>query len=145
MNGLSPPTENPPLVFLHRIFTSYIRGGRISKTSGFIGTMLGICPLLNMDSEGHLIPRAKIRTKKRAIEIVKKMEEHAKDGTDYSGKCFISNSACFEDARQVADLIEAAFPKLNGPVVINSVGAVHRSPVRIRKVALFFEGDERTD
>ena len=132
--------------FFSTDLTSYIRGGRISKTSGFIGTMLGICPLLNMDSEGHLIPRAKIRTKKRAIkEIVKKMEEHAKDGTDYSGKCFISNSACFEDARQVADLIEAAFPKLNGPVVINSVGTVIGAHTGPGTVALFFEGDERTD
>ena len=127
--------------FFSTDLTSYIRGGRISKTSGFIGTMLGICPLLNMDSEGHLIPRAK-----RAIkEIVKKMEEHAKDGTDYSGKCFISNSACFEDARQVADLIEAAFPKLNGPVVINSVGTVIGAHTGAGTVALFFEGDERTD
>ena len=73
------------------------------------------------------------------------MEEHAKDGTDYSGKCFISNSACFEDARQVADLIEAAFPKLNGPVVINSVGTVIGAHTGPGTVALFFEGDERTD
>ena len=34
------------------------------------------------------------------------MEEHADNGTQYSGKCFISNSACYEDARAVADLIE---------------------------------------
>ncbi|WP_288187793.1 DegV family protein, partial [Anaerostipes sp. CAG:276] len=57
----------------------------------------------------------------------------------------ISNSACFEDARQVADLIEAAFPKLNGPVVINSVGTVIGAHTGPGTVALFFEGDERTD
>lgn len=132
--------------FFSTDLTSYIRGGRISKTSGFIGTMLGICPLLNMDHEGHLIPRAKIRTKKRAIrEIVKRMEEHAKDGKDYSGKCFLSNSACYEDARQVADLIEASFPKLNGKVVINSVGTVIGAHTGPGTVALFFEGDERNN
>ena len=27
----------------------YVKGGRISKTAGFIGGVLGICPLLNMD------------------------------------------------------------------------------------------------
>lgn len=132
--------------FFSTDLTSYIRGGRISKTSGFIGTMLGICPLLNMDREGHLIPRAKIRTKKRAIkEIVKKMEEHAKDGTEYNGKCFISNSACYDDARQVADLIETTFPNLNGHVVINSVGTVIGAHTGPGTVALFFEGDERID
>ena len=54
----------------------YVKGGRISKASGFVGTVLGICPLLNMDEEGHLIPRSKIRSKKRVIqEIVKRMEQ----------------------------------------------------------------------
>ncbi len=28
----------------------YIRGGRISKAAGMVGTMLNICPLLNMDN-----------------------------------------------------------------------------------------------
>ena len=66
----------------------YIKGGRISKTAGTIGTILGICPLLNMDNEGRLIPRAKIRTKRKVIEeIVKRMEENAEGGLDYSGKC----------------------------------------------------------
>ena len=43
-------------------------------------------------------------------EIVERMKEHALDGTDYSGKCFISQSACMEDAREVADLVEQTFP-----------------------------------
>ena len=50
------------------------------------------------------------------------MKEFATDGLDYSGKCYICHSACYEDARAVADLIEAAFPKLNGKVLINSIG-----------------------
>ena len=33
-------------------------------------------------------------------EMVKRMEEHAQGGLDYSGKCFISNSACMEDAKK---------------------------------------------
>ena len=49
----------------------------------------------------------------RAVRVVK----YADNGLDYSGKCFISHSGCYEDARQVADLIEARFPKLDGKVV----------------------------
>jgi fatty acid-binding protein DegV len=52
--------------FFSTDLTFYIRGGRISKTAGFFGGMLDICPLLNMDNEGSLIPRFKIRTKKKA-------------------------------------------------------------------------------
>ena len=97
--------------FFSTDLTFYIKGGRVSKTAGFIGTILGICPLLNMDDKGRLIPREKIRTKKRVIrEIVDKMEQFAEGGLDYSGKCYISESACMEDAKAVAALVEARFP-----------------------------------
>lgn len=132
--------------FFSTDLTFYIKGGRISKTAGIFGTLLGICPLLNMDAAGHLIPREKIRTKRKVIQtIVEKMKEHAIDGINYSGKCFISNSACLQDAKAVADMVEAAFPRLNGKVVINSVGTVIGSHTGPGTVALFFVGDKRTD
>ncbi len=130
--------------FFSTDLTFYIRGGRISKTSGFIGTILNICPLLNMNRLGQLIPREKIRTKKKVIQtIVTRMKECADNGTDYSGKCYISHSACYEDARAVADLVEAAFPKLNGKVEIYSVGTTIGSHTGPGTVALFFWGKER--
>ncbi len=132
--------------FFSTDLTFYVKGGRISKTSGFVGTLLNICPLLNMDDQGHLIPRYKIRTKKKVIKaIVDKMEEHAQEGLDYSGKCYISQSDCYEDAREVADLVEARFPKLNGKVEINYVGTTIGSHTGPGTVALFFWGDERTE
>ena len=61
--------------FFSSDLTFYIRGGRISKASGFIGSVLNICPLLNVNNEGKLIPREKIRGKKRVIRrIVEQME-----------------------------------------------------------------------
>lgn len=130
--------------FFSTDLTFFIKGGRVSKTSGFIGGMLNICPLLNVDFEGKLIPRLKIRTKKKVIQtVVDKMEECIEEGTDYSGKCFISNSACYEDARAVADLIEAKFPKLNGKVMINTIGTTIGSHTGPGTVAVFFWGKER--
>lgn len=131
--------------FFSTDLTYYVKGGRISKASGWFGTVLKICPLLNMDNLGRLIPRYKIRTKAKVIEaIVQKMEEHAQNGRDYSGKCYISNSDCLEDARAVADRIEARFPKLNGKVEIYSVGTTIGSHTGPGTVALFFWGDKRT-
>ncbi|QSX06503.1 DegV family protein [Sedimentibacter sp. zth1] len=140
--------ENNKLLIHHWFFstdlTSYIKGGRISKTAGLFGTILGICPLLNMDDKGHLIPREKIRSKKKVIyEIVEKMKVNAQNGLNYSGKCFISHSACLNDARAVADLIEATFKNLNGKVMINSVGTVIGSHTGPGTVALFFIGGKR--
>ena len=132
--------------FFSTDLSHYKRGGRISATSAAVGSLLNICPLMNVNNEGKLIPREKIRGKKRVIsEIVQKMETYAQNGTDYSGKCFISNSACYDDARMVADLIEQKFPNLNGKVMINSVGTVIGSHTGSGTVALFFMGEKRQD
>ncbi len=123
-----------------------VRGGRVSKTSGFFGSMLSICPIIEVNNEGKLIGREKIRTKKKAIKrLVDIMEEKVEGGLDYSGKCYISQSACYEDARQVADLIEERFPKLNGKVIINNIGTVIGSHTGPGTIALFFWGGERTE
>ncbi|KPU42462.1 fatty acid-binding protein [Oxobacter pfennigii] len=132
--------------FFSTDLSHYKRGGRISASAAMVGTILDICPLMNMSFDGKLISREKIRGKKRVIkEIVQKMREHAAKGLNYDGKCFISNSACFEDARRVADLVEGSFPNLSAPVMINSVGTVIGSHTGPGTVALFFVGDKRTD
>lgn len=132
--------------FFSTDLTFYIKGGRISKTSGFIGTVLSICPLLNVNFEGRLIPREKIRTKKKVIaRIVEQMEANAQDGTDYSGKCFICQSACMEDAKETAALVEKRFPRLNGKVEIFPIGATIGSHTGPGTVALFFWGKKRVD
>lgn len=132
--------------FFSTDLTFYIKGGRVSKTAGFIGSVMNICPLLNVDKEGRLIPRQKVRTKKKVIKtIVDKMIEHAQGGLEYSGKCYICNSACEEDAKEVAALVEKTFPKLNGKVEIYSIGTTIGSHTGPGTVALFFWGDERID
>ncbi|SHI10501.1 EDD domain protein, DegV family [Sporobacter termitidis DSM 10068] len=136
---------------LHHWFFStdlkhYKRGGRISATSAALGTLLNICPLMNMNDKGELIPREKIRGKKHVIrEIVEKMKAHAQNGAAYSGKCFVSNSACPEDAQAVAALVEAEFRHLSGKVMVNDIGTVVGSHTGPGTVALFFWGDERVD
>lgn len=137
---------NLQIWFFTSDLTFFVKGGRVSKTSGFVGNMLNICPLLNMDVEGRLIPRYKIRTKRKVIEaIVKKMEEFAENRLEYSGKCYLSHSACFEDARAVADLIEERFPKLQEKVQIYDIGTTIGSHTGPGTVALFYWGDKRID
>lgn len=130
--------------FFSTDLTFYVKGGRISKTSGFVGNLLNICPLLNMDGEGKLIPRQKIRTKRKVIQaIVEQMEQYAENGFDYNDKCYISHSACPEDAKTVATMIEERFPKLNGKVLINDIGTTIGSHTGPGTVALFFWGAMR--
>lgn len=132
--------------FFSTDLTHFKRGGRISATAATLGNILNLCPLMNVDYMGKLIVRQKIRGKKKVIaEIVNKMIELAEGGKDYNGKCFISCSACEDDAKKVADLVEETFPNLNGKVEINSIGAVIGAHTGPGTVALFFWGEKRVN
>lgn len=142
--------ENNRLFINHWFFSTdlkyYVRGGRISRTSGFFGNMLHVCPLLNVNDEGKLIPREKIIGKKKVISaIVQKMIENAKDGKDYNDYCYISHSAVFEDAKAVKDKVEDYFPNLKGKVEIFDIGTTIGSHTGPGTVALFFVGKERKE
>ncbi len=134
---------------MHHWFTAsdltwFVKGGRVTKAAGWFGTVLNICPVLNMDHQGRLIPRFKIRGSQKALkELVNQMEEHAQNGRDYTGKCFISHSACEADARMVASEVEKRFPHLNGKVGIYSIGTTIGCHTGPGTVALFFWGDKR--
>ena len=130
--------------FFSSDLTFFVRGGRISKAAGLVGGMLKICPVMDVEPDGSLAVKEKIRTKAKAVKrVVEKMEELAEGGLDYSGKCYISQSECIDDAHEVASLIERKFTKLNGKVEIFPIGAtigVHTGP---GTVALFFWGKKR--
>ncbi len=131
--------------FFSTDLTFYVKGGRISKAAGWFGTALKICPLLNMSYDGKLVPREKIRTKPRVIKaIVDKMVLCAKNGENYSGKCFISNSGCYEDAVAVKNLIEEKFKDIEC-VELFDIGTIIGSHTGPGTVALFFEGTTRVD
>lgn len=135
---------------LHQWFFStdlsfYIKGGRISKTAGFVGSVMEICPLLNINSNGELVLKERVYTKKKVIQrIVEQMEQNAQDGLDYSGKCFLCHSVCMEDARAVATLVERRFKNLNGRVEIFPIGVTIGSHTGPGTVALLFYGQKRT-
>ncbi len=134
----------------HWFFTSdltfFVKGGRVSKAAGFFGGLLGVCPLLNVNHLGQLVPRSKIRGKQNVIrEIVERMAQFADGGEQYADKCYMCHSDCYEDARAVADLVEARFPNLKGKVLINDIGTTIGSHTGPGTVALFFWGEERKD
>lgn len=122
----------------------YVKGGRISKVSGFIGSILKICPLMNVSVDGKLIPRIKTMGKKKAMQsAVEKMLEFAENGTNYDGKCFINHSDCPEDALALKKCVEENFPNLAGKILMTDIGTTigcHSGP---GTVALYFVGKKR--
>lgn len=150
IDDLAAWTEEHKLESNHWFFptdlTYLVRGGRVSKASGFFGNMLNICPLLNVDFEGRLIPRAKIRTKKKVIQATAdKMLELANNGADYDEECIINHSDCIDDAKALADAIVERMPKLKDKITINYIGTTIGSHTGPGTVALFFWGKKRVD
>ena len=115
----------------------FIQGGRVSRAAGFIGGLLKICPVLKITEEGKLKPIEKARGKKQAIEnILSKME---KEGYLSTEKCFISHSACPQDAEKLAESIRERFHP-EGRIEIFDIGgtiACHTGP---GTVSSFFFG-----
>ena len=124
--------------------TYFVKGGRISKTSGFVGNLLNICPLIDVSADGKLTPRRKIRTKRKVMEaIVEQMELLANKGLDYSEKCFMCHSGCLDDAKKVAEMIESKFKKLKGKVEIYNIGPAIGCHAGPGTVGVFFWGAKR--
>lgn len=130
--------------FCSQDLTQYIRGGRVSKTAGVFGTVLGICPVLHCDGEGKLIPKKKVRGKNAAVKsLVEKMEEYADNGIDYNNRCYICHSNCIEDAKALRETVQAKFTKIKGDIIINNIGPTIGSHSGSGTVAVFFFGEKR--
>lgn len=118
------------------------RGGRVSKTAAVVGTLAGIKPILQVDDEGHLIPIAKVRGRKKSLlELVNYMEQKMGSYRDRNDIVFISHGDALEDAYFVRDEITKRFGIEN--FMINHIGptiGAHSGPGTI---ALFFEGESR--
>ncbi|MFA6830334.1 MAG: DegV family protein [Bacilli bacterium] len=132
--------------FFSTDLTYYVRGGRVSRTAGFFGNMFHICPLLNVDYQGHLIPREKVRTVRKVEDVqLDKMIQNCDDGVAYDQECFISHSGCPEYGKQVLEKVEATFPNLKGKVKLFPIGSIVGCHAGPGTVALFFFGKTRID
>ena len=143
LDELAAWLEENKLRLRHWFFSTNLqhfkRGGRISGPAATIGSLLKICPVMDVNCQGKLIIRKKVTGKKKAIkEMFEQMTAQAEGGAGYDGKCFISHSDVIADARELADLIHAGFPKLNGSVEIDNIGTVIGSHTGPGTVALFF-------
>ena len=118
------------------------RGGRVSKTAAFVGTVINLKPILHVDNEGHLIPLAKIRGRKKSLTaLVDSMEKQIGSWRDKNDIIFISHGDCLEDAQYVADLIKERFGY--DTFLINYVGPTIGAHTGPGVVALFYMGDYR--
>ncbi|WP_251213311.1 DegV family protein [Adlercreutzia murintestinalis] len=117
------------------------RGGRVSRTSAWAGTLLNIKPVMHMDDEGHLIPLDKVRGRRKSLHaLVDHMAQTAHQPIA-DQTVFITHGDCIEDAEYVADLVRERFGVRE--IVINYVDPVIGAHSGPGTLALFFLASER--
>ena len=116
------------------------RGGRVSATTAFVGSLLNIKPVLHVDDDGHLINVGKARGRRAAVlSLFEHMKETAINPSEQT--VFISHGDCEEDALALKEMVEKEFsPK---EIQINPIGPVIGAHSGPGTLALFFLGTKR--
>ena len=118
------------------------RGGRVSKATAIVGSVLGIKPLLHVDDEGRLISIGKVRGRKQSLtKLVDYMESKIEKAKNKI--IMISHGDCLEEANYVRDLVKerTGIKEFLIAPVGATVGA-HSGP---GTMALFFIGKSRKE
>lgn len=139
--------ENNKSRIHHQFFSTdlkyFKRSGRVSGATATVATILGICPIMHLNSEGRIIAYGKVRGKKKAISTtVETMLADVEEGKDYAGKCVLCHSDCIEEAEETIKLVKKTFPKLK-EVTLSNIGTIIASHSGPGTVALFFVGKPR--
>jgi DegV family protein with EDD domain len=110
------------------------KGGRVSKASAFLGGLLNIKPLLNVE-DGKLVPIEKIRGKKklmrRIIEVMKERGESIENQV-----IGISHADDIETAEEMKKMIMDEFAPRD--VFVSDIGAAVGSHTGPGTIAIFF-------
>ncbi|MFZ5973886.1 MAG: DegV family protein [Bacillota bacterium] len=102
------------------------RGGRLSGSAAFFGTILDVKPILTINDEGKLVPVDKIKGRKKALRyMLEKMEGEAADPADNIAA--ICQADCYDDAKAIKERLEERYDYKQ--IIINPVGPVVGSHV----------------
>ncbi|KOA20285.1 DegV domain-containing protein [Clostridium homopropionicum DSM 5847] len=110
------------------------RGGRVSRTSAFIGGLLDIKPVLNVE-KGKLIPIEKIRGRKKSLRRI--VDIVGERGVDLKNQIIgISHGDCLDEAEKMKQMIEEKYGCKE--FLINTVGSVIGAHSGPGTIAVFF-------
>ena len=116
------------------------RGGRVSKTTAVLGTLVQIKPIIHMDDNGKLQVIGKERGRKKSLNKIVDMAVEQSKGWD-NDIIMITHGDCLEDAEYVAKLVREKMGIEN--ILINNIGTVIGSHTGPGVVAVFCMGNKR--
>ncbi len=116
------------------------RGGRVSKTTAVLGTLVQIKPIIHMDDNGTLQVIGKERGRKKSLNKIVDMAVEQSKGWE-NDIVMITHGDCIEDAEYVAKLVREKMGIDN--ILINNIGTVIGSHTGPGVVAVFCMGNKR--
>ena len=117
------------------------RGGRISSTSAFFGSMLDIKPIICMGKGGKLDPAAKVQGRKKALRtIVDRTEEYIEHPEDQT--VIIMQANVYDEAVKLREMLLQRIPAIK-EIRIQIVGPVIGAHCGPGTLACCFMGKER--
>ncbi|MDR0459256.1 MAG: DegV family protein, partial [Coriobacteriales bacterium] len=116
------------------------QGGRLTAGAAFAGTLLNIKPVLLVDAEGRLIPREKLRGRRRSLQFLADKLAAKIRQPSAGSPVFISHADCSGDCELLMGLIKASNPDVR--FVINNLDPVIGAHAGPGTVALFFLTDQ---
>lgn len=114
-----------------------VRGGRVGKFSGIVGTILNIKPVLRVNNEGKLVSYKKIITRKKSIAEMQNIVQEKIADTKH---VLIAHAVCNNDAQTLADSLKST---LNVNPIITDLTQVIGSHTGPGLLAVFFIGKEK--
>ncbi len=118
------------------------RGGRLSKTTAVLGSMVQIKPVLHIDEEGKLVPFGKARGRRRSImTLVDAMEGQMGSRAKENDTVFIAHADCADDAEMLRKAVEDKYGIHN--FVVEYMGPTIGTHAGPGTLALCYVGDRK--
>lgn len=118
------------------------RGGRVSRATAILGSVIGVKPIIHVDNEGKLIPIAKVRGRKQSLtKLIDNMEKTIGSYKAENKTVFISHGDAYEEALALGERIKEKFGVES--IMISPIGPIIGSHSGPGTVAVFFMGEKR--
>lgn len=120
------------------------RGGRLSRASAVVGTMLNLKPTLSVNQEGKVVPVEKVRGKKKAVQSLLNRLDSEVENNGKDQIIIVGHADVKDEADQIAERVREKYPEAK-EVQVLELGPVLGAHVGPGMVGITYVGSERTD
>ena len=113
------------------------KGGRLSGSAAFVGTLLSVKPVMDVSAEGKLVPREKVQGRKKALRAI--ADKYLAQGDPANQSLYITHAGCEEDALFVKRYVEE---KGGSVAMIEQITPIIVAHTGLGIIAIFYYSDE---